>query len=104
MLNHYKGRLDYFQRVVVDNMNVLSTTSDASRLTLVADSIRQFMSIFLDQDVEVRNIMNALNIGKTEVVTHLPKKRSFTERDARSDEDAELLESERSDEGKRCRK
>lgn len=51
----------------------------------------------------MRNITSTLNMGKTEV-THLPKKRSFTERDARSDEDAELLESERSDEGKRCRK
>lgn len=42
MLNHYKDRLDYFQRVVVDNLNVLSTTDDVGRLTQVGDSIRQF--------------------------------------------------------------
>lgn len=49
MLDHYKNRLDYFQQVVVDNFNVLSTcANDVSRLSLAADNIRQFHSIFHD--------------------------------------------------------
>ena len=108
MLDHYKERLDIFQQVVVDNFQVLSTCADdMSRLSLAAENVRQFQSIFHDQDVEVSNVLTALNLqqpAQNEIVTHLPKKRSFTERDARSDEDAELLGSERSGESKRCRK
>lgn len=61
--------------------------------------------MFQDQEAEARRVLQVLQIApQPPSQAGLPKKRSFTERAACSDDDAELLGSERSGGSKRCRK